>query len=261
MANPQTIGLLGYGRIGRALHEYIQGTPDFELEYALSRSPKDGLTADQQLTDPAALADRSVDLCVEAATHEVLADLGERVLADTDLLVLSGSAFADPTVESRLTEVATANDTAIYLPHAALLGIDGLVDAREALETVTIEATKAPDHLDFSYTDAVSPADVDGRTVLYEGSVRGLCQRFPRNFNSHGAVAMASLGLDATRSTLIADPAAESADHVISAAGDGFDLEITRKSAIEGVTGDYTLISTWGSIKRILTADRGLRFI
>lgn len=257
----RTIGLLGYGRIGTALHEYIEATPAFELDYALVRSPKDGLTADQQLTDPAALADRSVDLCVEAATHEVLADLGERVLQRDDLLVLSGSAFAQPGVERRLTDVATANDTAIYLPHAALLGIDGLVDARDALDTVTIEATKAPDHLDFSYTDDLSPDDVDGRTVLYDGPVRGLCERFPRNFNSHGAVAMASLGLDDTRSTLIADPAADSADHIITASGDGFDLEITRKSAIEGVTGDYTLISTWGSIRRILTADRGLRFI
>ncbi|MFB6298682.1 MAG: aspartate dehydrogenase domain-containing protein [Halobacteriales archaeon] len=261
MAATRTIGLLGYGRIGSALHEYIRATAGIDLDYALVRTPKDGLSTDQQLTDPAALRERPVDLCVEAATHEVLADLGERVLKRDDLLVLSGSAFADPDVEARLTDVATANDTAIYLPHAALLGIDGLVDARDALETVAIEATKAPDHLDFSYTDELSPADVDGRTVLYEGPVRGLCQRFPRNFNSHGAVAMASLGFDETRSTLIADPAADSADHVISAAGDGFDLEITRKSAIEGVTGDYTLISTWGSIRRILADDRGLRFV
>ena len=214
-----------------------------------------------QITDPAALADRPVDLCVEVATHEVVADLGEAVLESSDLMVLSGSAFAEAGVEERLVAAAEAAGTGVYLPHAALLGVDGLVDARGALETVEIEAVKAPDHLDFSYTDEVSPDDVDGRTVLYDGPVRGLCRRFPRNFNSHACVALAGLGLDETRTRLVADPAAESADHVIRASGEGFDLEIVRESAIEGVTGDYTLVSTWGSIRRVLLADRGLRFV
>lgn len=261
MTDTYTIGLLGFGRIGRALYAFIRDNPDFELAYALVRSPKDELPEENQITEPLQLTEIPVDLCVEAATHEVLAEVGESVLEASDLMVLSGSAFADKAVEQRLMSVATASGTAVYLPHAALLGIDGLADARDALEEVSLEAIKAPDHLDFSYTDEVSPDDVDGRTVLYDGPVRGLCRRFPRNFNSHAAVALASLGLDETRSKLIADPAAESADHVITASGEGFDLEIVRKSAIEGVTGDYTLISTWGSIRRVLHADQGIRFI
>lgn len=261
MTEPYTLGLLGFGRIGRALADYVAADPAFELDYVLVRSPKPELEGAVQLTDPAALADRPVDLCVEAATHEVLADLGESVLEASDLLVLSGSAFAESGVQSRVEAAAEASGRAVYLPHAALLGLDGLVDARNELESVEIEATKAPDHLDFSYTDAVSPADVSGRTVLYEGPVRGLCRLFPRNFNSHAAVALAGLGLDETTSTLVADPAATTADHVIRATGDGFDLEITRRSDIEGVTGDYTLVSCWGSIRRVLGADGGLRFV
>lgn len=118
-----------------------------------------------------------------------------------------------------------------------------------------------PGHLDFSYTDEFALGDVDGRTTLYDGPVRGLCQLFPRNFNSHACVALASLGLDETRTTLIADPEIETADHVITAAGEGFHLEIVRRSEITGVTGDYTLLSTWGSIRRLLDGDTGLRFI
>lgn len=261
MADPRSIGLLGFGRIGRALHNYIQADPAYELDYVLVRTPKDELPTELQFTDPAELGEHPVDLCVEAATHEVLAELGEAVLETSDLMVLSGSAFAEPAVKSRIESAAAAAGTRAYLPHAALLGIDGLVDARPELESVEIEATKAPDHLDFSYTDAVSPADVAGRTVLYEGPVRGLCQTFPRNFNSHAAVALASLGLDETRSTLIADPGATTADHVIMAEGEGFDIEITRRSAIEGVTGDYTLVSLWGSIQRVLDSGAGIRFV
>jgi aspartate dehydrogenase len=261
MTSEYSVGLLGFGRIGRALADYVESDPDFDLGYVLVRSEKDDLPADVQVTDPDELGDRPVDMAVEAATHEVVADLGETVLEASDLMVLSGSAFVDEAVEDRLVAAAADHGTEVYLPHAALLGVDGLADARSELDAVSIRATKAPSHLDFSYAEDLDPGDVDGRTVLYDGPVRGLCERFPRNFNSHAAVALASLGLDRTESRLIADPEADTADHVISASGDGFDLEITRKSAIEGVTGDYTLVSIWGSVRRALRADGGIRFL
>lgn len=256
-----SIGLLGYGRICRALADYVERDPAFELTYVYVRSPRDDLSENLQVTDLAELSDRPVDLVVEGAAPEAVADLGDAVLPTSDLMLLSGSALVDPDVEEGLERVAAEHGTAVYLPHAALLGIDGLVDARSELESVEIEATKAPSHLDFAYTDEWDEEAVTERTVLYEGPVRGLCRMFPRNFNSHAAVALASLGLDDTRSRLVADPDADSALHVISASGEGFDLEITRDSAIEGVTGDYTLVSIWGSIRRILDADGGLRFV
>ena len=263
MSENYTIGLLGFGRIGRALADYVESDPDFELGYVFVRSPKDELPAETQISDPSELGNRPVDLVVEAATHEVLADLGERVLEASDLMVLSGSAFVDEDVEERLVATANAHGTDVYLPHAALLGVDGLVDARGELDSVSIRATKAPSHLDFSYAEGldIGPDDIEERTVLYEGPVRGLCKLFPRNFNSHAAVALASLGLDDTESKLVADPNVDSADHVITASGEGFDLEIVRRSAIEGVTGDYTLVSIWGSMRRALEADGGLTFL
>ena len=258
---PTTVGLLGYGRIGRALHDDVRAEEGFELDYAYVRSDEDGLATDQQVTDPDALAERDVDLVVEAATHEVVGELGERALSAADLMVLSGSAFVDDAVRERVEAAAAEHGHDVYLPHAALLGVDGLVDAGDTLESVSIEATKAPDHLDFSYTDAYDPGEVTDRTVLYQGSVRGLCRQFPRNFNSHACVAMASLGLDDVTTRLVADPDADTADHVITASGEGYDLEIVRESTIEGVTGDYTLTSIWGSIRRAVGADGGLTFL
>ncbi|GAB7093919.1 aspartate dehydrogenase [Halolamina litorea] len=254
------IGLLGYGRIGTDLADRVRQASDTELAYVYVRSLKSEID-EPQLTDPDELADHPVDLVVEAATPAVLAELAEPILAGSDLLALSGSAFADPEVEARLTDLATESDHDLYLPHAALFGIDGLVDAREALDSVHIEARKAPGHLDFEYADAVDPATIEGTTVLYEGPTRGLCARFPRNFNSHAAMALAGLGLDETTSRLVVDPEQASARHVITATGPGFDLEAVRDSAIEGVTGDYTLVSTWGSMRRVLGADEGLRFL
>lgn len=261
MSSSYTIGLLGFGRIGKALYEYISEAPDFELEYAYVRSEKEELPVEKHLMDVDRLADVPVDLCVEAATHEVVGDLGETVLQTSDMLILSGSALIDPDVEDRLIAAAEANGTDIYLPHGALFGVDGFVDARDTLDEVSIVATKAPDHLDASFTDEYDTKNVTERTVLYEGPVRGLCEHFPRNFNSHAVVALASLGLDETESKLVADPAAETAHHVISASGEGYDLEVVRDSDIGGVTGDYTLVSTWGSMRRILDADGGVKFV
>lgn len=261
MTDPHTVGLIGYGRIGSDLADRIESAPDVELAYVYVRSKTDDLPSSVQITDPAALASRPVDLAVEAATPGAVAALAAPVLSASDLLVLSGSAFADPEAERRLTDLAADGDGEMYLPHAALFGIDGLVDARSELESVRIEATKAPDHLDFEYADAGSPEAIDGPTIVYDGPTRGLCQRFPRNFNSHATVALASLGLDDVTSRLIADPDAATARHVITATGSGFELEAVRDSDIEGVTGDYTLVSTWGSIRRVLGADEGVRFI
>lgn len=261
MGTPYTIGLLGYGRIGQALYDYIQADPDFELGYAFVRSEKDGLPATKQITDSAAITEQNVDLTVEAATHEVVAELGVPVLETSDLMVLSGSAFVDDSVLNRIETAATTHGHDVYLPHAALLGIDGLVDAGDTLTDVSLTATKAPSHLDFAYTNAYDPTSITDRTVLYDGPVRGLCEHFPRNFNSHAGVALASLGLDETHATLIADPSVDTADHLIEASGDGYNLEIVRESTIEGVTGDYTLVSIWGSIRRALNADPGLTFL
>jgi aspartate dehydrogenase len=256
-----SIGLVGYGRIGRDLAERIRAAPDTDLAYVYVRSEKAELSPSVQITDPAALDDRPVDLAVEAATPAALDALAGSLLEASDLLVLSGSAFADPEVEGRLADLVDASDHELYLPHAALFGVDGLVDARSELEEVHIEATKAPDHLDFGYAGEVAREDIEGRTVVYEGPVRGLCERFPRNFNSHATVALASLGLDDTTSRLVADPDVDTAHHVITASGPGFDLEAVRDSEIEGVTGDYTLVSTWGSIRRVLRADEGPQFV
>ncbi len=271
-----SVGLIGYGRIGRDFATRIRQAPEMTLDYVLVRSETDDLSPGIEQTDTDVIEDRPVDLVVEAATPEALANLGERVLAMSDLMVLSGSAFANPGTEERLVSAAKEAGANLYLPHAALFGIDGLVDARGELDHVQIEATKAPAHLDFEYGESpgavdvqipaadvpeLGPTDVTDRTVLYDGPTRGLCRLFPRNFNSHAVVALASLGLDDTASRLVADPAADGASHVITASGPDFDLRAVRDSRIEGVTGDYTLVSIWGSVRRVLDTGGGLTFV
>ncbi|MFC7097051.1 aspartate dehydrogenase domain-containing protein [Halobaculum marinum] len=262
MSDTPRLAVVGSGRIGADLIERAQAAEDVDLVGVLVRTEKGFLDPDLQVTTPADLVARHPDLIVEAATPGVLVDYAEELLAAADLMALSGSAFADPDDEAHLRAASDEAGNAIYLPHAALFGIDGLADARSELDSVHIEARKDPAHLDFEYAEEAPEFEAGaGETVLYEGPTRGLCRRFPRNFNSHASAALAGLGLDDTTSTLIADPDAETAYHEITATGEGFELVAVRDSAIEGVTGDFTLVSTWGSVRRVLATGGGLRFV
>ena len=256
-----TIGLLGFGRIGQAIYDRICADPEYDLGYVLVRSEIDELPKAKQVTDPSRLSMISVDLCVEVATPKVVTEVGPTVLNTSDLAILSAGALATPDTMAQLTDAARENGTTIVLPHAALLGIDGLVDAKEALTTVTIETTKHPDDIDFGFTEDVSPTDISEPTELFDGPVREICRLLPRSFNSHAVVALASLGLDDTRSTLIADPTADRSVHVIKASGEQFSLCIERESAIGDVAGNYTHLTVWGSIQRLLNDNDPVTFI
>lgn len=260
MSSQATIGLVGFGTINSAIYERVRENQALETGFVYVRSNKPDVPDEKQVWESEALCELPVDLCIEAATPDVLAEVGADVLQASDMAVLSGSAFAREGVQETLTEVAASNGTEIYLPHAALLGIDGLVDASETLTKVSITATKSPEQLEF---DDREPSDITGRTVLYDGPVRGLCQRFSRSFNSYATVALASLGLDETHARLVVDPSVDTSYHVIKAEGDGYELEVHRDSVISDGPGNFTAIATWGSVRRILGHDETLplRFV
>lgn len=253
-----TLGILGHGRIGSAILERASAADGIEVGYVYELPEFAPADLDVPvITDTADLVGREVDLTLESTTFQVVEELGAELLTTNDVMFLSITALADPDVLHRLEQACTANQTRMYLPHGAVLGMDGLQDARELLESVQIETRKNPANLDFAYTDRWEAEEIDEETLLYEGSVRELCRQFPRNVNVHAIVALAGIGFDDTRSRLIADPALDVAVHQIEATGGGTRLEIGRTTPIEGVTGAYTLESIWGTIRRVLSQEPG----
>lgn len=255
------IGIVGHGRIGSTIRERIAATEHLETAYVFTREPTDVPDDVPLLFSPEDIREVDVDLVVEAATFEAVEPVGRAVLPTTPLLVLSTSALADRETLSALRSVATDAGTDLLVPHGAILGTDGIRDARDVVTSVRMETRKHPDNLDFSFTNGIEPADVDGPTELYRGPTRGICDEFPRNVNAHATVALAGLGFDETESVLVADPSLDTADHRIDVECEGASLAIERSSEIAGVTGGYTIESLWGTIRALCDGPGGLRIV
>lgn len=170
--------------------------------------------------------------------------LGPDILSASDLCGFSCSALADSAVETALRSAAVRSGRRFFVPHGAILGLDGLLDGRGQIEKIVVTTTK-------NGTSLGQAADAEG--TLFDGSTRDACVRFPRNVNVHAAVAFAGIGFDRTRSIVVADPATKAMRHHIAVSGKGLEWEISVSSqSLGGVTGSYTPNSAIGSLKRIL---------
>jgi len=257
------IGIIGFGRIGSYLYERIKQTSGLEIAfvYETIEEKTRGLDKSILINDFQNFRTKKADLIVEAADFRAVETLAHQVLEETDMLILSAVALADESVETKLKEICEEKRHKFYIPHGALLGMDGFQDARDAFDEVSITTVKPPKSLDFDFQKKWRMEEIKTKTVLYEGPTREIRKLFPRNVNSHAVLAISSLGFDKTHSILTADPDTTTASHHIVAKGGGATTEIIQASPIKGVTGEFTLASVYGTIKRILNQNSGLRII
>ena len=126
---------------------------------------------------------------------------------------------------------------------------EALTDWRDHWRRVTIRMEKPPAGIDFA-ASGLDRDSVTARTTVYDGPVRGIAPRFPRNVNAMVTLALATIGLDRTRAVLIADPALTHARLLITAVGDdGSRLRIERRQPLVGVSGTEMAASAWASLR------------
>ena len=240
------LGLIGFGTIGR--HIYEDRKNDVELAFVYDVvAPKDPEAAKVWISTPEQLEAKckeGVDLVVEGAIAKVVIALAPTVLKYTDMLAFSTTAFAEEGFKEQVEALCAEYHHTFYIPHGAILGLDGIFDGRKVLKSVTITTTKKPKNLG---------RDDKTRTVLYEGPTRGACKAYPRNVNVHAGIAMAGLGFEKTQSRIIADPDSPGNTHKIEIDAEGCHFTIDVLSTpVSGVTGAYTPVSAASSVRRIL---------
>jgi predicted dinucleotide-utilizing enzyme len=259
------VGILGYGFIGRHLagHLLAGGEPGLSLAFVWNRSPArvSGLAPELVLRDLAQASARNADLIVELAHPSVTRRHGCAILGFADYLVTSVTALADDALREALVAAATGGGRRLFVPHGALVGLDVLHEQRHRLAEVRITFRKHPRNLDFSES-GIDPAIVDGPTVLYDGPARGIAPLFPRNINTMVTCALATVGLDRCRATLIADPALDKAYAEVEATGkDGSRIATFSEQPATGVSGNDLLASIVGSVRAAAGRPPGLAFV
>lgn len=209
------LGVIGFGPIGRRLATRFRDADDGPRLAAL-------LVRERQVADASALAP-DAEICtdidsflkarptvaVECASAATLVEAAPALLASgCDILPLSLGAFADRDAEIRLKQAAARGPGRIEVPAGALGSIGFLAAAREnGLARVGMRIGYPPERWQAMGADRfINLGDLGEPTVFLEASAREIAAHFPGHLNVTIGVALAGLGLDKTRVTLIADP-------------------------------------------------------
>jgi len=255
------IGLIGYGQIGKAVHKMIGEQPDSGMEVVFvhdqSAAALDGVPDELVLEDLADFEAKSPNLIVEMAHPDVTRQWGKTILEKTNYMLVSVTAMADREVEQQLEETTRKRGTRCFIPHGGVVGMDALLENRNVWESVDVVMKKPPHNVDCAGV-GIDPDDIKEETVLYDGPTRGVCPKFPRNVNTHAAIALAGIGFDRTHSLLVVNPEWNAATVAIHARGPGIELNVERVEGITGVTGASTPASIYNTVQMIGSTGPGI---
>ncbi len=230
--NPERLVIVGWGAIGRTVGRLL-AEPTVTTVGVGVRDPdaaRDEVPAGAMvIADPGALASLQPDVVAEAAGRSSVEPWGRAALeCGADFIVSSMSAFADPDVLESLSNIARANGAQIHIQPGALGGVDALSGARRmGIDTVEHRMVKPPKA--WLGTPAEDLCDLSSLTeahTFYSAPAATTAEAFPKNANVAMTTALAGIGPERTRITLIADPNATTNRHEISAHGPFGSLDV-----------------------------------
>lgn len=222
------LGLIGFGAVARLLVAGIAKgwCGEVEISAVLERRME---ALDQHLVagatlsrSPQDLLREPIDLVVEMASQDAVAELGEWVLAaGRDLLVMSVGALADDRLFRALEAAARDSGARLLIPSGAIGGLDAIAIAAAApagLDQVTLTTRKPAAALGPGAEQRDASPDAEP-TLLFDGAAREAVRLYPANVNVAAALSLAGIGFDRTRVQLYLDPTVQRNTHEIVARG------------------------------------------
>jgi aspartate dehydrogenase len=171
------------------------------------------------------------DIVVEAASQDAVRKFAPGVLGfGKDLMIMSVGALAD----KALLQSLQAAKGRVYVPTGAIAGIDAIRAVRHLLDSVTLTTTKSPKALagaPFFEKAKVKLEDVKEKAAVYEGPASEAVRMFPANVNVAAVLSLAGIGFEKTRVCIVADPAASTNQHEITAKGSFGEFRFTVNNA------------------------------
>ena len=227
------VGLIGCGVIGGfVLDAYAEGKiGQAKLVMICQRSerPEEKRKALSMgikwVTKAEELWKESLDVIVEAASHEALEEYGVKILkAGMDLIPVSIGALVDARLLERLIDAAAESGARLHLPSGGIGGLDaiqGLV--LQGVEEISMTTRKPPRAWKgIPYVDqlGLDMDKINAPTLLYEGPARDCVKKFPQSINIAAALSLAGIGFEKTKIRILADPGMTLNTHEIQYRGD-----------------------------------------
>jgi aspartate dehydrogenase len=255
------VGVIGLGAIGRRVCQALDtGIDGLTLVGATARDRERGegflksLSTAPPFLDLDALV-AAADLLVEASTQAHLAEIAPAALAaGRHLVVLScGGLLGRDDWLAR----ARASGSRIFVPSAAIAGLDGVKAARlGAIGVVTMETRKPPRGLAGAPWITEQKIDLEGitaETMIFEGSAAEACRGFPANVNVVAALSLAGIGPERTRIRIYAVPGLATNQHRIHVEGEfgRLSIEVENVPSENPRTGRLSYLSTIALLREL----------
>ncbi len=229
--------LIGWGAIGRTVGRLLADSPVRIAAVAVRDRTVERLDLPpgvEVIGDPSELGALAPDVVAEAAGRDTVVPWGDAALrAGADVVVSSVSAFADASVLDALRKTAATTGRRIEIQPGAVAGIEALAAARElGIDDVEHRMVKPPRA--WLGTPAETLCDLHALSepeAFHRASAADTAAAFPKNANVAMTTALAGIGPDRTRITLVADPHSTRNRHEIQAHGAFGELTVTIANA------------------------------
>jgi aspartate dehydrogenase len=220
----QSVAMVGFGAIGRAVYTRLRAETGVRLSHVVVSAARIASVQKELGEDALAVSEVPGDctLLLECAGHRALEEHVEPALRrGVECAILSIGALCAQGMAERLSDAAQVGGTRLHLLSGAIGGIDALAAARFAgLTEVTYTGRKpALAWKDTPADGAFDLASLTQDTEILYSTAREAARLYPKNANVAATIALAGLGLDATRVRLIADPTGKENVHELRAVG------------------------------------------
>ena len=153
----------------------------------------------------------NVDLILEAASQSSVENHGLKILKNgKDLIVMSIGALMDEKLRNKMEKVANENNSKIFVPSGAIVGLDGIKAASVGkIDKITLTTKKSPKSLG---------KKVDKEEILFEGKASEAVKIFPLNINVAATLSIVgNMDIDVK---IIVDPKVDRNVHEVLVQGD-----------------------------------------
>lgn len=215
------IGLIGAGAIGTYLLDELneRNHQNFHITSVYVRDKEKYKHLEQKynvklFTELKTFIESEIDIVVEAANIETTRELLPLIIKKKEAVLISIGALGDTQFLDEIQSLTNIYGTKVHVPSGAIGGLDLVqnVSAVGVIDEVKL-VTRKPAH-------TLVSKQIEKEKVIFDGSAVDAINKYPRNMNVSIALALAGVGFDQTKVTLIADPHVKENIHKVEVRGE-----------------------------------------